>query len=119
MKYRIAISGSYGGMNLGDEAILEGILRELRASLDVDVVIFSFNPRDTERRHKVRAIPIREMNKDEIIDRLRRLDLFILGGRCISYDDSIYSYFPYVNCAHDLPLHLIIHSVTLSPLSSP
>ena len=37
MKYRIAISGSYGGMNLGDEAILEGILRELRASLDVDV----------------------------------------------------------------------------------
>jgi len=39
MKYRIAISGSYGGMNLGDEAILETILKEIQnSSLDVDVV---------------------------------------------------------------------------------
>ena len=45
MKYRVAISGSYGGMNLGDEAILEGMLSELRASLDVDVVVFSSIPR--------------------------------------------------------------------------
>ena len=43
MKYRVAISGSYGGMNLGDEAILEVILRELRAAVDVDVVVFSRN----------------------------------------------------------------------------
>ena len=53
MKYRVAISGSYGGLNLGDEAILEVILRELRASLDVDIVVFSRNPKDTERRRKV------------------------------------------------------------------
>jgi polysaccharide pyruvyl transferase WcaK-like protein len=32
-KRRIGISGSYGGMNLGDEAILEGILGELRTSV--------------------------------------------------------------------------------------
>src|SRR5438105_13145524 len=97
MKYRIAIAGSYGGMNLEDDASLKGSLRKLRASLDVDVVIFSFNPRDTERRHKVRAIPIREMNKDEIIDQLRRLDLFILGGGGILYDDSIEAYLRDVN----------------------
>ena len=30
-RLRIGISGSYGGMNLGDEAILEGILGQLRA----------------------------------------------------------------------------------------
>ena len=40
-------------MNLGDEAILEVILRELRASIDVDIVVFSRNPKDTERRRKV------------------------------------------------------------------
>ena len=62
MKYRVAISGSYGGMNLGDEAILEVILRELRASLDVDVAVFSHNAKDTEQRHKVRAVPIREVH---------------------------------------------------------
>src|SRR2546428_841441 len=119
MKYRIAISGSYGGMNLGDEAILEGILRELRASLDVDVVIFSFNPRDTERRHKVRAIPIREMNKDEIIDQLRRLDLFILGGGGILYDDSIEAYLRDVNWAKDLGIPVMIYAVSIGPLKAP
>jgi len=60
MKHRVGISGSYGGMNLGDEAILEGILKELRASIEADVVVFSKNPKDTEKRHQVRAIPIRE-----------------------------------------------------------
>src|SRR5207244_10051522 len=118
MKYRIAISGSYGGMNLGDEAILEGILRELRASLDVDVVIFSFNPRDTERRHKVRAIPIREMNKDEIIDQLRRLDLFILGGGGIMYDVSIEDYLRYVNCAKDIGIPVMIYAVSIGQLNA-
>ena len=46
MKYRVAISGSYGGMNLGDQAILEVVLRDLRADLDVDVVVFSRNAKD-------------------------------------------------------------------------
>jgi polysaccharide pyruvyl transferase WcaK-like protein len=78
MKFRIAISGSYGGMNLGDEAILEGILGEIRADIEADVVVFSHDPKDTERRHRVRAVPIREMHKDEVLDELRKLDLFIL-----------------------------------------
>jgi polysaccharide pyruvyl transferase WcaK-like protein len=73
-------------MNLGDEAILEVILRELRASLDVDVVVFSRNSKDTEQRHKVRAVPIREMHKDDVFEELRKLDLFILGGRDYSTD---------------------------------
>jgi polysaccharide pyruvyl transferase WcaK-like protein len=30
--YRVGMSGSWGGFNLADEAILEGILRELRAN---------------------------------------------------------------------------------------
>ena len=119
MRYRIAISGSYGGMNLGDEAILEGILRELRASLDVEVVIFSFNPRDTERRHKVRAIPIREMNKDEVVDQLRKLDLFILGGGGILYDDSIEAYLRDVNWAKDLGIPVMVYAVSIGPLKAP
>jgi len=28
--YRIGITGSYGGLNLGDEAILQSIIAELR-----------------------------------------------------------------------------------------
>src|SRR5713101_9305004 len=104
MKYRIAISGSYGGMNLGDEAILEVILRELRAYLDVDVVIFSRNPKDTEQRHKVRAVPIREMHKDEVLEELRRLDLFILGGGGILFDESSAGFLRDVQWAKELKI---------------
>src|SRR5262249_24175391 len=71
MKYTVAISGSYGGMNLGDEAILEVILIELPASLEVDVTVSPHNAKDTERRHKVRAVPIRELHKDEVLGELR------------------------------------------------
>ena len=47
MKYGLRF-GILWRLNLGDEAILEVIWRELRASLDVDIVVFSLNPKDTE-----------------------------------------------------------------------
>jgi len=89
MKYRVGISGSYGGMNLGDEAILEVILKELRACLDTDIVVFSRSPKDTEKRHKVRAVPIRELHKDEVLEELRQLDLLVLGGGGILFDGMV------------------------------
>ncbi|MBI2358182.1 MAG: polysaccharide pyruvyl transferase family protein [Deltaproteobacteria bacterium] len=119
MKYRIAISGSYGGMNLGDEAILEVILRELRANLDLDIVIFSFNPKDTERRHKVRAVPIREMHKDQVLEELCKLDLFVLGGGGILYDESIESYLRDVNWAKELNIPVMVYAISVGPLKTP
>jgi polysaccharide pyruvyl transferase CsaB len=119
MKYRVAISGSYGGMNLGDEAILEVILSSLRAHLDVDVVVFSRNAKDTERRHKVRAVPIREMHKDEILDELRNLDLFILGGGGILFDESIDGYLRDVHWAQELNIPVMVYAVSAGPLKVP
>ena len=119
MKYQVAISGSYGGMNLGDEAILEVILRELRACLDVDVVIFSRNPKDTEQRHKVRAVPIREMHKDEVLEELRKLDLFILGGGGILFDESIEGFLRDVNWAKDVEIPVMIYAISVGPLKTP
>src|SRR5438552_8491188 len=118
MKYRVAISGSYGGLNLGDEAILEVILRELRASLDVDIVVFSRNAKDTERRHKVRAVPIREMHKDEVFEELRKLDLFVLGGGGILYDSAIETYLRDVNWARELNIPVMIYAVSVGPFKT-
>ncbi|HEV8344573.1 MAG TPA: polysaccharide pyruvyl transferase family protein, partial [Candidatus Binatia bacterium] len=102
VKYRVAISGSYGGLNLGDEAILEVILRELRAALDVDVVVFSRNAKDTEQRHKVRAVTIRDMHKDAVLQELQKLDLFILGGGGILFDGLVEEMLRDVNWAKEL-----------------
>jgi polysaccharide pyruvyl transferase CsaB len=119
MKYHVAISGSYGGLNLGDEAILEGILKELRASLDVDVVVFSYNAKDTESRHHVRAIPIREVHKDEVIEILKKLDLLILGGGGILFDGVVETFLRDVAWAQELKIPVMVYAVSAGPLKSP
>jgi len=118
MKYTVAISGSYGGMNLGDEAILESILRELRASLDVDVTVFSHNVKDTERRHKARAVPIRELHKNEVLGELRKLDLFVLGGGGILYDDVAQIFLRDVVWAKELEVPVMVYAISAGPLKS-
>ena len=45
--YRIGITGSYGGLNLGDEAILHSIITQLRRDLPVEITVFSRDPEDT------------------------------------------------------------------------
>ncbi|HEY1269665.1 MAG TPA: polysaccharide pyruvyl transferase family protein [Candidatus Binatia bacterium] len=118
MKYTVAISGSYGGMNLGDEAILESILRELRASLDVDITVFSHNAKDTEQRHKVRAVPIRELHKNEVLEELRKLDLFVLGGGGILYDEVAQPFLRDVIWAKELDVPVMIYAISAGPLKS-
>lgn len=118
-KYRIAISGSYGGMNLGDEAILEVILRDLRACLDAEFVVFSRHPKDTEQRHKVRALPIREMHKDEILEELKKLDLLILGGGGILFDSLVEGFLRDVNWAKEMGIPVLVYAVSVGPLKAP
>src|SRR3990167_5505175 len=97
MTYRIGISGSYGGMNLGDEAILEALLKELCASVDAEVVVFSRNPQDTESRHKVRALPIRDLHKEDVLEQLKQLHLFVLGGGGILFNGVLDGFLRDVN----------------------
>jgi polysaccharide pyruvyl transferase WcaK-like protein len=62
--YRVGISGSYGGLNLGDEAMLEVILAQLRRSLPVEITVFSRHPEDTLACHRVeRAGTAREVQR--------------------------------------------------------
>ena len=120
MKFRIAISGSYGGMNLGDEAILEAILKEIQSSgLDVEIVVFSKNPADTEQRHKVRPVAIREIHKDEVLDELKKLDLLILGGGGLLFDGRVEEYLRDVNWTKDLGIPVMVYAISVGPLQTP
>jgi len=86
-RLRVGISGSYGGVNLGDEAILAGMIAKLRASLAVELTVSSRNPDDTLERHRVeRSVAIRRLTRREAREEVRRLDLLILGGGGILYD---------------------------------
>ncbi len=57
---RIGILGHYGNRNLGDEAIIQAVLQNLKTRLPaVDLVGFSINPEDTRSRHGIEAYPVR------------------------------------------------------------
>ena len=66
--FRVGISGSYGGLNLGDEAILAGIVTELRAVAAASRSRCSrATPRTPSARHEVeRAMPVRKLSRDEV-----------------------------------------------------
>jgi polysaccharide pyruvyl transferase CsaB len=115
--FRIGISGSYGGMNLGDEAILEGILGELRASVSAEVTVFSRNPSDTLQRHRVEhAINARALTRKEITPAIRDLDLLVLGGGGILFDGEVDDYLREVLIAHEAGVPVLVYAISAGPL---
>lgn len=118
-KLRIGISGSYGGMNLGDEAILEGILSELRAALPAEITVFSRNPADTLARHKVEhAINVRALTRKEATPAIRDLDVFILGGGGILFDGEAEAYLREVLIANEVGVPVMLYAISAGPLTS-
>jgi polysaccharide pyruvyl transferase CsaB len=118
-RVRIGISGSYGGMNLGDEAILEGILSQIRATVPADVTVFSRNPADTMAHHRVeRAVSARALTRKEITPEIRGLDLFILGGGGLLYDRDAAEYLREVTIAHELGVPVLLYAISAGPLDT-
>jgi polysaccharide pyruvyl transferase CsaB len=118
--FRVGISGSYGGANLGDEAILDGILTQLRQALPVEVTVFSRNAEDTLRRHKIeRAVPVRNLTRKEVSAEVKNLDAFILGGGGILYDLDAETYLREVFLAHELGIPVMVYAVSAGPLTNP
>jgi polysaccharide pyruvyl transferase CsaB len=115
---RIGISGSYGGLNMGDEAILQCIIEQLRRSVNADIVVFSRDAEDTMRRHKVDGVvPVRDLSRDEIKPEIRKLDLFILGGGGILYDADAAAYLREVFMAYESKVPVMVYAISAGPLN--
>ncbi|MCK0510268.1 polysaccharide pyruvyl transferase family protein [Aromatoleum buckelii] len=115
--FRVGISGSYGGLNLGDEAILGAMVSELRASLPVEITVFSRNVEDTRRRHKVDHVhPVRQLTRNEARAVVEGLDVFVLGGGGILYDDETEIYLREVMLAHEAGVPVMVYAISAGPL---
>jgi polysaccharide pyruvyl transferase CsaB len=118
--YRVGISGSYGGLNLGNEAILAGIVTELRRALPVEITVFSRDAEDTKERHQVeRVVPVRKLSRDEVLPEVRRLDLLILGGGGILFDGEAQNFLREVMLAHEHRVPVMVYAVSAGPLRDP
>jgi polysaccharide pyruvyl transferase CsaB len=115
--YRIGISGSYGGLNLGDEAILQSIMSQLRAAVPCEITVFSRDAKDTAARHKVeKSIPVRDLSREEVRPEVAELDLFILGGGGILYDEAAAVYLREVEIAQEHSVPVLVYAVSAGPL---
>lgn len=102
---RLAISGWYGNNNIGDEAILMGMLQSLRGEApEADFLVFSDDPAHTECNHKVKAFPQLPMGMKRsfslithltfwkflwrLIKVIKGSDIFLLGGGGLLQHDN-------------------------------
>jgi polysaccharide pyruvyl transferase CsaB len=118
---RIGITGSYGGLNLGDEAILQSMIAELRREIpEVEITVFSRDAEDTKRRHGVeRAVPVRKISRAEVAPEIERLDLLLFGGGGILYDAEVKLYLREVLVAKELGVPVMLYAVGAGPLKDP
>lgn len=118
--FKIGISGSYGGMNLGDEAILQSIIHGIRSNVDAEITVFTRDPDDTLRRHKANhAIPVRKLGRKEVMPEIEHLDLLIIGGGGILYDADARTYLREAFIAHEKGVSFMLYAVGAGPLNDP
>lgn len=117
--YRVGISGSYGGLNLGDEAILTSIIHQL-SSLPVEITVFTRDADDTRKRfpQASRVVPVRKLARNEVAPEIERLDLFILGGGGILFDAEAKIYLREVKMAVEKSIPVVVYAIGAGPLNT-
>lgn len=115
----IGISGSYGGLNQGDEAILTAMVQALRDRVpDVRMTVFSRNAGHTRRHHRVdTVVPVRDLTRDEALGHIEGLDLMLLGGGGILYDGESRHYLREVQLAQISGVPTMAYAVGAGPLT--
>lgn len=118
--YHIGIVGSYGGLNLGDEAILQSIVQQIRASVKARITVFSRDAADTRQRHAVDvAVSTRQLSRDELARLIEPLDLLILGGGGILFDAEARLFLREAVIAHELHVPYMTYAIGAGPLQEP
>lgn len=119
-RYRIGIVGSYGGLNLGDEAILQSIVQQIRDSVDAQITVFSRDAEDTRRRHVVeQAVATRRLSRAELQPIITELDLLLVGGGGLLFDGEARAFLREAVIAEEAGVPVMVYSVGAGPLRDP
>jgi polysaccharide pyruvyl transferase CsaB len=115
----VGVLGSYGGLNLGDEAILTSLLMDLRRRRpDARAVVFSRDPEYTRCAFpEVDAMHWLGVNRERMAQMLQRLDLLVLGGGGFLYDTEARRYLRMTSVAQDCQVPVFTYALGAGPLT--
>lgn len=115
----VGVLGSYGGRNVGDEAILTAMLDRIRSGRpDVHILVFSRNPDYSRSVHPdVEVVGWEGVCREQISVHLRRLSVLVLGGGGILYDTEARRYLRLARTAQDLGVPVFTYAVGAGPLT--
>ncbi|MFF5205858.1 polysaccharide pyruvyl transferase family protein [Streptosporangium sp. NPDC000396] len=115
----IGLLGSYGGRNVGDEAILTSILNSIRQGRpDAMTVVFSRSPDHTRVHHEgVEVVGWEGMSREPVSQIISRLDILILGGGGILYDTEARRYLRVVRLAQEQNVPVFTYALGAGPLT--
>ncbi len=83
----VVISGYYGFQNNGDDTLLWSIINDLRGKKpDIDIVVLSKNPKETERIYNVRAV--HRENVFAVLGAVFKAKMLISGGGTLIQDGT-------------------------------
>jgi polysaccharide pyruvyl transferase CsaB len=118
---RIGLLGSYGGLNVGDEAILTSIVSSLRTNCPfAEIVVFSRNSGHTRMHHPVdRVVDARSGLRQAVTDEIAQLDLLVLGGGGLLYDGEARVYLREVRAAQARGIPTVAYAIGAGPLIVP
>lgn len=116
----VVITGYYGFDNLGDEAILEELISELRAHLQLDqIVVLSNNPEKTIRLYNTRSV--NRWRLDQFMSIMKTTRVLISGGGGLFQDTngirSVIFYGAQLVLAHLCGVKVLIYAQGLGPLN--
>lgn len=117
----VVVSGYYGFNNLGDEAILEELISELKTLVaQEDIVVLSQDPNATASLYGVKAINRWQISK--IAGLLGQTKLFISGGGGLFQDTgsvkSVIYYGGLINIARMAGAKVMVYAQGLGPLKA-
>lgn len=115
----ILLAGYYGFGNLGDEAILEMVLKQLLQITDRNnITVLSGNKRETSDKYNVNTID--RYNVLSIIKKLTGSDALVFGGGSLLQDvtskRSIYYYLFLIRLAHFMGNKVVMLSQGIGPI---
>jgi len=119
---KILISGYYGYDNLGDEAVLETILNNIRSVIeDSEITVLSSNPMATTAKYDVNSVGRSSIMG--VIKALSKCDVLISGGGSLLQDVtsrlSIFYYLLIIMFGRMMGKKVMIYSQGIGPIRKP